>query len=480
MVIDPERSEQIREAQTITALHDITELPGAASSSDVKPHPQSMAGAVTRDVPGIPTIAIPRGDTPAAVAESVPKTVPHVPTGSGGALWFCGVVSRRGWLLFAVLCVLWGIPYVMIKVVVAEVSAPVLVLTRTAVGAVVLLPLAIRSGTLVMLRRHWPWVLAFTTLQVIGPWWLLSDAELRLSSSVSALFIAAAPTISVVLAPLFGDTERPTTLRLAGLLVGLAGVVLLAVPQLGGDTAVSVGEMLLVALGYATAPLIAAHRLVEMPGIVLTAGCLTVTALFYVGPAAATWPVAMPSARVLWALAGLALLCTALAFVVLFALIREVGATRAMVYAYVSPAVAVVVGVVLLGEPFTMVMVGAFAMILAGSVLATRRSRIPPAPAAGTLTATGRCWRATIPRLWDRGRGHADQPLPGMYQGRFRQRPSRGDTPAAAGNLSRRPSRAIPAEDGNTASRDTRNTAANRRPHCPHSACRCRLRCCDP
>jgi drug/metabolite transporter (DMT)-like permease len=131
--------------------------------------------------------------------------------------------------LFAVIWVLWGVPYVMIKVVVAEVSVPVLVCTRTAVGAAVLLPLAIRSGGLVMFRRYWLWVLAFTAFQVIGPWWLLCDAELRMSSSVSALFIAAAPTISVVLAPLFGDTERPTTLRLAGLLVGLAGVVLLAV-----------------------------------------------------------------------------------------------------------------------------------------------------------------------------------------------------------------------------------------------------------
>jgi drug/metabolite transporter (DMT)-like permease len=287
--------------------------------------------------------------------------------------------------LFAVICVLWGIPYVMIKVAVAEVSAPVLVLTRTAVGAAVLLPLAIRSGGLVMLRRHWPWVLTFTTLQVIVPWWLLSDAELRLSSSMSALFIAAAPAISVVLAPLFGDTERPTAIRLAGLLAGLAGVVLLAVPQFGAGTAVSVGEMLFVALGYATAPLIAAHRLAEMPGIVLTAGCLTITALFYIGPAAATWPATMPSARVLWALAGLALLCTALAFVVLFALIREVGATRAMVYAYVSPAVAVAIGVVLLGEPFTLAMVSAFAMILVGSVLATRRGRVPPVPAGKDL-----------------------------------------------------------------------------------------------
>jgi drug/metabolite transporter (DMT)-like permease len=291
--------------------------------------------------------------------------------------------------LFAVMCVLWGIPFLMIKVAVYEVSAPVLVFARTAVGAAVLLPLAIRSGSLGMLRRHWPWVMAFAALEIIGPWWLLSDAELRLSSSMSGLLIATVPIISVVSARLLGDTERLTTRRLAGLLAGLAGVALLAVPNLGGGTAVSVGELLLVALGYATAPLIAERRLAEIPGIVVTAGCLSLGALFYIGPAAATWPAAMPSAKVLWALAALAVPCTALAFVVFFALIREVGATRALVFTYVNPAVAVVVGVVLLSEPLTPAMVSAFAMILIGSLLAAGPGRTPAGEDLSALTVGG-------------------------------------------------------------------------------------------
>jgi drug/metabolite transporter (DMT)-like permease len=291
--------------------------------------------------------------------------------------------------LFAVMCVLWGIPFLLIKVAIAEVSASVLVFVRTAVGAGVLLPLALRSGNLVLLRRHWQWVLAFAALEMVGPWWLLSNAELRVSSSMSALFTAAIPIIVVTLARFFGHTERLTTTRLVGLLVGLAGVALLTVPHLGGGTAVSVGELLLVALGYATASLIAAYRLAEIPGIVLTAGCLTVAALFYVGPATATWPAAMPSVRVLWALAGLAMLCTTLGFVAFFALIREVGAIRTAVVAYVTPAVAVVAGVVMLGEPFTPAMASAFAMILIGSVLATGPSRAPESEYLGTLTVGG-------------------------------------------------------------------------------------------
>jgi drug/metabolite transporter (DMT)-like permease len=336
---------------------------------------QSGCRSPPTPVPGRPAVALCARDL-----QEIPSFVHTRPAGHALLRGGSGLVesmSRRGWLLFAVISVLWGISYLLIKVAVSEVSASVLVLARTAVGSGVLLPLAIRSSSLVMLRRCWPWVLVFTALQIMGPWWLQSDAELRLSSSVSAVFVATVPIISVVLARFFGDTERLTTMRLAGLLVGLAGVVLLAVPHLGSGTAVSVGELLLAALGGAAAPLIAAHRLAEVPGIVLAAGCLTLAALFYIGPAAATWPATIPSGRVLWALASLAVLCTALAFVAFFALIREVGATRTTVITYVIPAVGVLAGVVLLGEPFSPAMISAFAMILVGSVLATEPGHAP-------------------------------------------------------------------------------------------------------
>jgi drug/metabolite transporter (DMT)-like permease len=286
-------------------------------------------------------------------------------------------VSRRGWVLFAGMCVLWGIPYLMIKVAVQGVSVPVLVFARTAVGAAVLLPLAARAGGVAALCRHWRPVLAFAALEIVGPWWLLSDAERTLTSSMTGLLIAAVPIIAVVLARLLGDTERLGPARWVGLGVGLAGVVLLAAPHIGGGTGWSLAEMLLVAIGYASAPVLAAHRLAEVPTLTLTAACLTLAALVYAGPAVLTWPSSQPSTQVLAALAGLAVLCTALAFVVFFELIREVGTSRAMVFTYVSPAVAVAAGVVLLGEPLTASIVMAFVLILAGSALATAR----PAPA---------------------------------------------------------------------------------------------------
>ncbi len=274
------------------------------------------------------------------------------------------------------MCLLWGIPYLMIKVAVQGVSVPVLVFARTAVGAVVLLPLAARAGGWAALRRRWRPVLFFAGLEIIGPWWLLSDAERTLTSSMTGLLIAAVPIIAVVLSRLLGDTERLGPARWVGLGVGLAGVALLAVPHLGGGTGWSVAEMLLVAVGYASAPVVAAHKLAEVPTITLTAACLTLAALVYTVPATLTWPVEVPPVEVLAALGGLAVLCTAVAFVVFFELIREVGTTRAMVFTYVNPAVAVAAGVALLGEPLTASIVIAFLLILAGSVLATAR----PAP----------------------------------------------------------------------------------------------------
>ncbi|RKS79275.1 drug/metabolite transporter (DMT)-like permease [Actinomadura pelletieri DSM 43383] len=280
-------------------------------------------------------------------------------------------MSRRGWVLFALLSVIWGIPYLLIKVAVEEVSVPMVVFARTTLGAVVLLPLAIRAGRLDVVRRHWRPLLVFTAMEILGPWALLSDAENRLTSSMTGLLIAAVPIVAVLVARLVGDGERLGPVRWAGLLVGLAGVAVLAGPHLSGGSAWAVGEVLLVVLGYAIAPVIAVRYMRDLPSLQLSAFALAIAALLYTVPAAATWPGSMPSDRVLAALVGLGLVCTALAFIVFFELLREVGTSRGMVFTYVNPAVAVVAGIVFLGEPITGTIIASFALILGGSVLAT-------------------------------------------------------------------------------------------------------------
>jgi drug/metabolite transporter (DMT)-like permease len=287
-------------------------------------------------------------------------------------------VTRRGWLLFAAMSVLWGIPYLLIKVAVDELSPPTLVFLRTALGALVLLPFAMTSGGLSALRGRWRVVVAFTVLELAGPWLLLADAERHLSSSVSGLLVAAVPLVAALVSRVSGVEDLDRT-RLLGLLVGLAGVTVLLGLDLRGDP-VSALEMGVVVVGYGSAPVLASRRLSDVPGLALTVASLSMTALLYAPVAAFNLPSQLPSAKVLASVLGLALACTAVAFLVFFALIGEVGPNRALVITFVNPAVAVALGVALLGEHITLGTALGFPLILGGCVLATRHSsgRLPP------------------------------------------------------------------------------------------------------
>lgn len=273
--------------------------------------------------------------------------------------------------------VIWGIPYLLIKIAVEGVSVPVLVFARTAVGAAVLLPLALSRSFPKMIRKHWKALLGFAFFEIIAAWFLLSDAERHLTSSMTGLLIAASPIIAAILDRFTGGEQRLGLRRIAGLGVGLAGVATLAGSHLAGGSVWPIIEVLMVATCYAIAPLIAARHLSDVPSLPMTAACLSFAALVYVAPAAATWPAEMPPTRVLLALGGLAVVCTALAFIVFFALIREVGPARALVFTYVNPAVALLAGVLVLGEPLTVWNIAGLALILTGSVLATSKSKEP-------------------------------------------------------------------------------------------------------
>ncbi len=276
------------------------------------------------------------------------------------------------------MCLAWGINYLFIKVAVRELSVPMLVFLRTGIGALLLVPLAARVGWTAardVVRRHWLPLLGFAALEIIGPWYLLSDAERHLTSSLAGLIIAAVPIVGVLISRLFPDSEQLSRTRWAGLVIGAVGVVVLAAPAVHGDSALAVGEMLLVVVGYAIAPIIAARKLAEVPNFVMTTVCLGFAALVYTPAAVLTWPTRWPSAEVVASVLVLAVVCTALAFVAFFALIREVGTARAMVFTYINPAVAVAAGVLVLGEPLTATIVASFGLILGGSVLATASSR---------------------------------------------------------------------------------------------------------
>ena len=295
-------------------------------------------------------------------------------------------MTRRGSLLFAAMCVIWGIPYLLIRVAVKEIEPSVLVFARTAISALLLVPIAAARGELRPLVARWRWLLVFTVVEIGVPWFLLSDAETHLTSSLTGLLIAAVPLVAVVVVRYTGDRERLDSRRLAGLLLGIAGVGALVGLDLGHVNPVALVEVGLVAVGYALGPIVLSRHLSDAPSIGVVAASLLLCAIVWTPAAAVQWPSSVPSGRVLASVVALAVVCTALAFLVFFALIAEVGPVRSTVITYVNPAVAAVLGVALLGEPFTLGMGVGFALVLSGSVLATRRDvraeRLEPALAA--------------------------------------------------------------------------------------------------
>ena len=295
-------------------------------------------------------------------------------------------MTRRAWLLFAAMGVIWGIPYLMIKVVVdAGVAPGFLVFARTAIGALLLLPVAIRQGAVRPALAHWRPVLAFAAIELGFTWYLLNSAEEKLSSSLVALLIAMVPLIGTLVAWRLGDRSVLSAGRLGGLAIGLGGVGVVVGLNLtaGGTPAWAIGAVVLTSVGYAIAPMIADRKLAEVPGLGVTAVSLTVVALAYLPFGILQAPAHLPRFNVLASIVALGVVCTALAFLCFFELIAEAGAVRATVITYVNPAVALLCGVAVLGEKLTAGIVLGFPLVLLGSYFATRRTRsvaAQPAP----------------------------------------------------------------------------------------------------
>ncbi len=290
-------------------------------------------------------------------------------------------MSRRGWSLFLAMSVIWGVPYLLIKVAVDEVSPVLVVFVRCAVGAALLLPWTIATGQLRPALRHWRALLLFTVLEMAAPWLLLSYAEQSLSSSLTGLLVATVPFVAALAGRLAGEEERLTPVRLAGMGIGVVGIVALLGLDIEGVNLVALVAVALTVVGYATGPLVISRALPEVPGAAASSIALFVTAVAYAPFAVPQWDqVAAASSPALLSLVGLGAICTALALALFFALIREVGPQRALVITFVNPAVAVLLGVLLLDEPFTLGIAIGLPVVLVGCVLATRRSPVRTRP----------------------------------------------------------------------------------------------------
>jgi drug/metabolite transporter (DMT)-like permease len=272
-------------------------------------------------------------------------------------------MSRRGLVLFVAMCVIWGIPYLLIKVALRGFGPVDLVFVRFALGAVLLVPIALSRRVKVgPLLGRWGWIVAYTVIEMGIPWVLLSDAELHISSSLSGLLVSTVPLIGVVIGVLTRSGEHHGWRRILGLAVGLVGAGVLVGFDVSSSTFGAIAEVLVVAICYATGPYIINRKLSDLPALGVIASSLLLAAIAY------TWP----SGQAIAAVVALGVVCTALAFLIFFALISEIGPVRATVITYVNPAVAVTLGVLLLHERLTAGIVVGFVLILSGSVLAAR------------------------------------------------------------------------------------------------------------
>jgi len=287
----------------------------------------------------------------------------------------CALVTARGWALFIGLSVLWGIPYLFIKVAVDELSPAMVVWVRVALGALLLLPIVIARGDIKRLNvTDWSWIVVFAIVEIALPFGALSYAEIRLSSSTTAILIAAVPILSAIIGWRIGIDDRITKGRALGLVVGVIGVATLVGIDIRGDDLLSVAALGITIVGYSLGPIIVATKLSRAPALSVITMALVVNTLIYAPFAWVTRPGGPVSAEAWWSVVILGVFCTALAFITFFALIAEAGPSRTTVITFIAPAVALALGVVVLAEPITWGIIVGFPLVIAGSYLATRKA----------------------------------------------------------------------------------------------------------
>ncbi|MFM1918342.1 MAG: DMT(Drug/metabolite transporter) superfamily permease [Actinomycetota bacterium] len=283
-------------------------------------------------------------------------------------------MTPRGWFLLIALGLIWGIPYLLIKVAVEYFSPPTLVFLRVALAAAVLLPVVLAKGQWRQLRGHWRWVLVFALVEMAFTWMALNWAEQSITSSLAALIIALVPAVTAIIARIVGVDDRWNAGRIIGLIVGFIGVGVLVGFDLHAGNALAIAAMLVVVIGYSMGPLIVDLKLSDLPSLAVIAGAMVINTVIFAPFAVLNWPEVNPPVSAWAAVVILGLVCSALAFITFFALIAEVGPSRTTLITYINPVVAVVLGVLVLAEPLTFGLLIGLPLILVGSYLATRKA----------------------------------------------------------------------------------------------------------
>ena len=285
-------------------------------------------------------------------------------------------MSRRHWFLFITVGLLWGMPYLLLKVSVRELSVPVIVCSRTLIGALILVPIALHQKTLLPALKKYHYVLLYAVLELFIPWLLITAAEQKITSGLAGLLVATVPIWTTVIASVKGDKTVWHKKRLGGLLIGFIGVLLVVgIESLRSDqNPLAIIMILIASLSYASAVATVTATIPELDPIAINGLAMFSAAIFYLPFALFALPDHMPTAHVIASQITLGLLPTAMAFILFFELMRDVGPARASLVTYLNTAFAVVLGVVILHEPLTLGILVGLPLVLIGSYFAGRKS----------------------------------------------------------------------------------------------------------
>lgn len=287
-------------------------------------------------------------------------------------------MSRRSLLLFLFVGLLWGIPYLFMKVAIDTFTPSVIVFGRVIIGAALLIPIAIKQGGLIKIIKGWKYVIPYAAAEMIGPWYLISSAEKNISSGLAGLLVATVPIWATIFASINGDKTVWHSTRLFGLVFGFAGLVaLVGIESITGNSSIkAIAMVLLAAMLYAYAVNMITKKLPDVSGIALNGIAMAISALFFAPFAYIQWPkTAIPTNAVL-SIVGLGVLCTALAFVIFFTVMADIGPARASLVTYINTAFAVLLGVIILSEPITLGIMVGLPMVLVGSYFASRKPTV--------------------------------------------------------------------------------------------------------
>ena len=286
-------------------------------------------------------------------------------------------MSRRNWLLFVTVGLMWGIPYLFIRIAVREFSPASVVFARVVIGAAILVPISIKQGTFKSAFKGIKWIALYALFEMIGPWFLITKAETRIPSGLTGLLVATVPIWSTVFTAMHGDKSVWHAKRLFGIIIGFIGIVaLVGIESFSGSSPLwAIFFVLISSVGYAYAVIMITRALPDVSGIAINAVAMSITALVYAPFAALQWPRHSVSFSAIFAVVVLGVICTALAFIVFFALLNGIGAARGSLITYLNTAFAVMLGVIFLSEPFTLGIGIGLPMVLIGSYFASYKPR---------------------------------------------------------------------------------------------------------